>query len=265
VRAAAFLLLTALASPAAGAPDDAELVSAVQRGDRAEIEGAARRLGTKRLLAALRTKRRDLLYAALEAAPLAEVAWTLLPRLGELLYSPDRPVASRAARAAARLSQRYGPDALLREEAPPDEIAAVALTCAQAAKKRELWADVRVNALDCATSLAAALGEDAPAPAREAALALLDDADAQLRRAAVELLSPPASDETRRRLAALGRDSDATVAAAAVGALCMDDARTALKLLGTGAAARAGELARTPGLDRGTLANLRPCLARRAR
>ena len=262
MRIAATLFAALFATPATAAPGDAELVSAVQRGDRSEIEGAARRLGTKRLLSALRGKRRELLYAALEAAPVAEVAWTLLPRLGELLISPDRPVASRAARAAARLSHRYGPDALAREEAPPDEIAGVALTCAQAAKKRELWADVRVNALDCATSLAAALGDDAPPPAREVALALLDDADAQLRRAAVELLSPPASDETRRRLAGLARDPDATVAAAAVGALCVDDARTALRLLGSGAAARAGELARTPGLDRGTLANLRPCLAR---
>jgi len=261
----ALVLAAGTVSPVAAAPLEAELVRAVAGGDRSEIEQAARRMGVKRLLSALRGTRRDLLYAALEAAPLAEVAWTLLPRLCELMVSPDRPLASGAARAAARLSRRYGRDALLREEAPPDEIAGIAVACAQAAKKRQLWADVRVNALDCATALASALGEDAPEAARDAPVLLLDDADAQVRRAAVELLSPPGADDIRRRLAGLARDPDASVAAAAVGALCSDDARVALRLLGVGGASRAAELARSPGLDPGTLANLRPCLVRRRR
>jgi hypothetical protein len=191
----------------------------------------------------------------------------LLPRLGELMTSPDRPLAARAARAVARVTGRYGRDALIREEAPPDEMAHVAVTCAAAARRRELWADVRVHALECATALAGALGEDAPPSARGAAAALLEDGDAQIRRAAVELLAPPDSDETRRRLAELARDPDPSVAAAAVGGLCADDPRQALRLLGPNGPARAAELQKTPGLDAGTAATLEPCvtLGRRGR
>jgi hypothetical protein len=260
VRSAVLAVVLAATSSALAFPPDAELVTAVRGGDASEIERVARRFGAKRLLAALSSPGRDVLYAAIEAAPRADSAWTLLPRLGELMVSPDRPLAAGAARAAARVTRRYGRDALLREEAPPDEISRVAVTCAHAARKKELWADVRVHALECANALAGALGDDAPEAARGAALALLGDADAQLRRAAVELLAPPASDETRRKLATLARDPDATVAAAAVGALCADDPRGALRLLGQNGAARAAELERTPGLDKGTAATLRPCL-----
>lgn len=254
MRLVAAALIAATLAPVVPRVDD--LVGAMRAGDPELVEQVARRLGARRLAPALGGgASREARQAALHGAPHVDDAWALLPELARLAGEPDRPVAAAAARAAAAIARDLADRGPHDEDAPWDVLATAASGCAEVARRRAAWADVRVHALECAAGLAVALGRDAPAEAAGLARALLADAEPEVRLAALAYVG---AEEAGR---AAADDPDPAVAAAAAIAACADAPDDGGAALGSAGRARVRALALDPALEPGLVAALVPCLA----
>ncbi|HKE17143.1 MAG TPA: hypothetical protein VKB80_19855 [Kofleriaceae bacterium] len=230
-------------------PDLAALRAAFLSGAPDELARAGQRLSASRLTDVMARPDRELVLAAIGAAPsVPDPIWLLAP-LAEVARSPDRPLAAAAARAAARIAGDLDIDQLLEHDVPFDWVRArLAQYRAQAADAGR-WPDVRVSSLEVAAHLRRAEGarahaSDSPFDLRAA----LSDPEPELRRAALELtvgpLEAPAIEAIAARASA---DEDPAVVAAAAQALCEgldfgDEARPVLEALGKRGLARLREL-----------------------
>jgi hypothetical protein len=145
-----------------------------------------------------------------------------------------------AARSAHEIADRVVAERL---EVGADEIGEMRAACGGAARS-ELAADVRAEALVCAADLG------------EPAAPFASDGSPVVRAAAIALLAPFPDEATRLRLLAAVADPDAGVAAAALGALCVDDPRRTLREV---AAARLRALATDRTIDPGHAAQIARC------
>lgn len=223
-------------------PVEGELLKgAFLSGSTDDVERAARSAGVRRLTLALAGAASDrvLALAAAEGAPFAEDAvWLLVPLLAAA-RSPDRPLAVRAARAAARIAGSLDSSELVTSDVPPDWTRARIHELRALAADSARWTDVRVSALEAASHLHRSLEAEAgPADAPYDLAAAAVDPDPELRRAAFELLrSPLAPAELAIAANAVAADQDRVVALAAGQAACDglrfgDPARPVLAALG---------------------------------
>jgi hypothetical protein len=223
-------------------PVEANLLKgALLSGSSDDLERAAQNAGARRLSLALAAAGSDrlLAMAAADGAPFAEDAVWLLVPLTAAARSPDRPLAVRAARAAARVAGSVDASALLIDEVPPDWVRARIHDLRAVAADPARWTDVRVSALEAAARLHRALEKEAgPADAPYDLAATAVDPDPELRRAAYELLASPLRPaELAIAANAVAADPDRVVAMAAGQAACEglrfgDPARPVLAALG---------------------------------
>ncbi|HEY8144071.1 MAG TPA: hypothetical protein VIG06_15400 [Kofleriaceae bacterium] len=248
MRVGAALLAAAMAVGIAEAdtgmpqPVEAELLrGALLSGSSDEVERAARSAGSRRLSLALAGAGSDrvLAIAAADGAPFADDAIWLLVPLAAAARAPDRPLAVRAARAAARIAGAADPADLLQGDIPPDWTRARIHELRAIAADPGRWTDVRVLALEAAARLHKALESQAgPADAPYDLAATALDPDPELRRAAFELLGSPLKPaELAIAAKAVAADGEPTVALAAGLAACDglrfgDPARPVLAALG---------------------------------
>lgn len=262
-----------LAEADTGMPEavEAELLrGALLSGSTDEVERAARNAGSRRLSIALAGADSDrvLALAAADGAPFAEDAVWLLVPLAVAAGSPDRPLAVRAARAAARIAGTLDRTALLTADVPPDWTRARVHELRAIAADPSRWTDVRVLALEAAARLHRALELDAgPADAPYDLAATALDPDPELRRAAFELLgSPLRPAELAIAASAVARDGESMVALAAGQAACEglrfgDPARPVLAAIGAKGLVRLRALVANKALSPGARLGAARCLA----
>ena len=270
------LLLAALAGLAradTGTPPPVEadlLKGALLSGSSDDVERAARRAGVRRLALALAGAASDrvLALAAAEGAPFAEDAVWLLVPLASAARSPDRPLAVRAARAAARIAGSLDSSELVTGDVPPDWTRARIHELRAIAADPARWIDVRVSALEAASHLRRSLEAEAgPADAPYDLAVAAVDPDPELRRAAFELLrSPLAPAELAIVANAVAADPDRVVALAAGQAACDglrfgDPARPVLAALGAKGLLRLRGLVADKTLSSGARLGAARCLA----
>ncbi len=169
-----------------------DLGNAARRPDR--FADAAAELGAGRLSPWLTVGSHAERMTAILAAPLTrDGSWTLLEPLVADMASADRSIAASAGRSAATITARIDRDAIEHDDIPAPELAAAAIGCGAIARESDVWPDVRIDALACATSLAIALGADAPADVLALPKTLATDADPQIAEAArayADVLAP---------------------------------------------------------------------------
>jgi len=212
----------AASSLAADPPNQAalerRLVQSVGSQDPAILERAARRLGVAGLLRALDSSRRATVSAALEAAPLVQSAWLLLPRLVQQLgQQRARSLGSQAATAVLAITENLRLPDLERTEEVPVLMTDVSRSLTAVAADRRISLDIRVQTL-----LALAHLEDV-VPQRPSGplLGFLADPEERIREAAVELFAVGASAPALERLArVVTEDRSPRVARAAAVVLC---------------------------------------------
>jgi hypothetical protein len=216
---------------------EARLVAALGAKDAAVLERAARRLGVRGLLECLRSKRRQVVVAALEAAPLVEKSWILLAELVRLMSregSVERSLASKAASSCRAIAEDLRRSTLDLNEDGPDTLRFAASGLYRVASDLRVSIDVRVSAL---LALAQMTGV-ASVPASRLRL-LLADPDPRVREAAVELFAESSSTEALGWLAELvAGDTSLAVARAAASSLC---ARVPARRASRGSARKASE------------------------
>ncbi len=215
----------------------ASMTAAIDRGDLDEAARQGALAGPDAVARALDAAPRTTRLAGIVAAPAVEDRAELIPALVRLATGPDRRTAIPAARAARVIARdlRELPDDLAA-----DDISTWSIQLATLARDPDRFVEVRLAALDAASSLAhvldpGALGFDLPA--------LLADRDPAVRAAAIALVPQPTAEALRAPLAAaVAGDHDPDVALAAAQALCADliadPAGPILAVLGT------------PGLER---------------
>jgi hypothetical protein len=244
VTFAATAVATAAISGAADEPTD-ELVAAVaDASNPVAIDRAARRLSTRQLTDLIGMGRAGT-RAAVFAASLAIDSFALLSPLADIAGGYDRSLAVPAARAARAIAGELDTASVAELEIPRRTLAEAAVAWHRVARDRQVWADVRVSALEVARDLTALLSGDGSKPVIE----LVTDPDAEVRRAALELLeSPLAPARYPRVVDRLTGDSDPEVALAAAAALCFgvrfgDDAASIRAAAGEAGLERIAELA----------------------
>jgi len=195
--------------------------------DRGDIDEAARQgvlAGPVVIEQGLAAPDRPARLAAIAAAPHATDRLELLEALAAVAAGPDRRTAlpaARAARAIARDSRsRDLPDDLAAEE-----VAGWAAQWRALAADRERWIELRVIALDVATTLDPSTTLD------------FTDPDPAFRRAAIAVVPMPVPVTLRGPLATVvAKDTDPVVALAAAATLCadlaVDQAKPVLDALG---------------------------------
>jgi hypothetical protein len=257
----------AMVGAAAAGPDDL-LRDAFLAGSGDEVERAGRHAGARRLSIALAAGDRILAMAAADAAPAAEDAVWLLEPLAVAARSPDRPLALRAARAAARIGGDLDRGALLAGDVPLDWVRARIAELRAISADAGRWTDVRVSALEAAARLHRALDRDAgPADTPYDLAATATDPDPELRRAAFELLgSPLRPAELAIAARAVIGDKELAVAIAAGQAACEglthgDPARPVIAALGRKGLARLRLLVASKALSLGARRGAARCLA----
>ncbi len=277
MRGGAVLLAATLA---AGAPRadtgmapsvEADLLKgAFLAGSTDEVERAARSAGARRLTIALAGAAGDrvLALAAADGAPFAEDAVWLLPALVAAARSPDRPLAVRAARGAARIASALDSSELIMNDVPPDWTRARIHELRELAADSSRWVDVRVSLLEAAAHLRRALEAEAgPADAPYDLAAAAVDPDPEIRRAAFELLgSPLAPAQLAIAANAVAADPVPVVAIAAAQAACDglrfgDPARPVLAALGAKGLPRLRVLVADKALSAGARLGAARCLA----
>ncbi len=251
-------------------PVEADLLKgAFLAGSTDEVERAARSAGIRRLALALAGAASDrvLALAAAEGAPFAEDAVWLLQPLVSAARSPDRPLAVRAARAAARIAGALDSSELVSADIPPDWTRARIHELRAIAADPARWIDVRVSALEAAAHLRRSLEAEAgPADAPYDLAVAAVDPDPELRRAAFELLrSPLAPAELAIAANAVAADPDLVVALAAGQAACDglrfgDPARPVLAALGARGLLRLRALVANKTLSPGARLGAARCL-----
>lgn len=219
-----FVITIACPAVSAAAPSrqglQRRLVRALGHRDPAVLERAARRLGLAGMIAALDSPKtsRAVVWAIVEAAPLVEKSWLLLPRLVRLAgHVRDRALASRAATTVRDIAE----DLRLPLLEQTEEISPLLVEQWQALRRlaadRKVSLDVRVNAL----LALAQLGNVLPDRPTDSLLGFLDDPEPRMREAAVELFAvgaqSPALEQLARRVSS---ERSARVARAAAVVLC---------------------------------------------
>jgi hypothetical protein len=270
---AAAAALSAAVGPAAPASGDGgspagEPRRALLAGDWDDLARAGQRAGSRGLALDLAAPDRLTVLAAALAAPAADDAVWLLRPLARAARSPDRPIAAAATASAARIARRITPEAALDRDLPLDWLRARLADYRTVALDGGRWADVRVLALETATALSRALGEQAaPADAPYDPAALLADPDPEVRRAALELLPAPLRPADLAIAAgAVTRDADPLVAAVAGQIVCEglgagDPPRPVLAALGAAGLQRLRSLAGGSDLPHATRLAIARCLA----
>lgn len=250
-------------------PVEAELLrGALLSGSTDEVERAGRNAGARRLSLVLTGSDRVLAIAAADAAPFAEDAVWLLAPLAGAARSPDRPLAVRATRAAARIAGELDHGALLTDEVPPDWVRARIHELRAVGADAARWTDVRVSAIEAAARLHRALATDAgPGDAPYDLAAATADPDPEVRRAALELLpSPLRKAELAIAAKAVAEDREPMVALAAGQAACEglrlgDPAKPVMTALGGKGLARLRTLVADKTLSLGARMGASRCLA----
>jgi len=205
------------AQPAVQKALEQRLVRALGDPDPAHLERAARRLGLAGMIRGLGGSR-PVRRAILEAAPLLDRPWFLLPRLiGIMRDGRDRTMASRAAAAVLAITEGLRVPALERSE----EIASLRLQLSRGLQRvaghRDISLDVRVLAVLALAQIGDVVPERDPGPL----LAFLADPEPRMRETAVELFAAGAPAPVLARLARLvTEDRSMPVARAAAVALC---------------------------------------------
>ena len=202
------------------------LVHTLSARDPALFERAARRLGLAGMAAVLSRPRkwRHAFAAVLEAAPLMERGWVLLPSIVELMAGPDRSLATLAAAAAVGVTEELRlPDLERTGDGPAlagdtcDRSGTVCGTLLEVASNQSVSLDVRVRSVMALANLVAV---SLRSPERRL-LALLSDGEPRVRETAVEIFAARASGVAIARLSRLVReDPEPRVARAAAAALC---------------------------------------------
>jgi len=161
---------------------------------------------------------------------------------------PARLETPAAVRTAARVAHEVA-DRLYAErlEVAPDELLEMRAACAQAAASG-LPDETRADALACAADLG------------EPVAPFFSDASPVVRAAAVAMLAPFPDEAARLRLLATVDDTDPGVAAAALAALCADDAVRTLREV---APERVRALASDRSIDPGHAAQIKLCTAKK--
>lgn len=207
-----------------------DLARALEARDHGRLSRLGAAAGARGLQPALASAHRQVVIAAMAAAPDAEDGWALLEHLAGHAAGPDPVVSLAAAEAAGRIVARLSrdwEDIYRSREIPADALAHWQRTWHAIGVQHDRGSEVRVHALEVSTGLAALgrpaaamrAGRDSTAAAVLAALA--SDADASVRRAAFELLPHPLAPDARAIAArAAADDPDATVALAAAQVLC---------------------------------------------
>jgi hypothetical protein len=217
----------------------ASMTDAFDRGDVDEATRQGVLAGTVVVERGLATPSRLTQLAAIATVPHVEARAELLPALAAIAEDPDRRTAIPAARAARTIARE-----LAREELPDDldasDLAPWRARFDALARQHTAFIEVRVLALDTVASLAAAVDPTTLGFDLGAALA---DPDPALRAAAVALVPRPTPAAMQPTLAkAVLDDADTRVALGAAQALCGDDPKPAIALLGARGLARISTL-----------------------
>jgi len=243
------------------------LLGAYEHGRRDDVAHLGAHASVGELSGALASPDRGLRLAAIEASTSAGPdAWALLAPLAERARERDRRVAAAAARAAVRIATRIDRRQVLEWELPVDELNERLATWREIARDDHRWPDVRVLAMETATLLWTALGDDA----REAPFDLsisLADPEPEVRRAAIELLPIPLPAPLRAAVAErVTADPEPTVAIVAAQALCTvltveKDPSPLLAALGDGGLARIRALVLERDVPPAAVVDAARCLA----
>lgn len=197
-------------------PSAGDLVLAVRSGDEVEIERLGRRIGALKLERLAEKGKGAERTAALEALPLVEDAWAVLPDVARLVRDRDTEVAARAAEAARQVAEAMTPERKVMDEVPVDVPERSARELLADATSPALAPRLRIEALQALAALRGVTRVDDAAMMR-----LLADADPQIRHAAAEALAgAPAADAALANTVA--RDPARDVAAAAAASLCRE-------------------------------------------
>jgi len=193
--------------------------AAIERGD---IDEAARQgmlAGPAVIEEALAADDRPARLAAIAAAPSAPGRAELLEALARTAGGPDRRTALPAARAARTIARELA-TAELPDDLAPADVAAWRDAWGELATRADRWIELRVIALDVASTLDQCIGEGGSGIPLDVALA---DPDPAFRRAAVAGVPAPVPIAMRAQLvAAIVKDLDPDVALAAAQILCFD-------------------------------------------
>ena len=211
------IMPAAQAQPTAQKALEQRLVRALGDPDPALLERAARRLGLAGMIRGLQGSR-PVRRAILEAAPLLDRPWFLLPPLIAVMRDGrDRTMASQAAAAVLAITEGLRAPELERSE----EIAPLRLELSNGLRRvaadRAISLDVRVLAVLALAQIGDVVPERDPGPL----LAFLADPEPRIRETAVELFAAGAPAPVLARLARLvTEDGSMSVARAAAVALC---------------------------------------------
>jgi hypothetical protein len=228
------------------------LLEAATDADPAELERAALKLHEEVLVGAMGDLRREVRYAAVDAAPRGARPWGTFAVLVERLSDRDRETASRAAAALLELTDAFDPRTLAADGMDGSDVAPAVARATKVAGDPRLAADVRVAAIRVVARLEAV--------AKASALplvAITEDPDPAVRHAVLESLrawGPALRPHAAKLEAALRRDDDPRTVLLAAAAIC------AAAPLPEAVAARARSL-----LGRGRWSDrqlLEPCLER---
>jgi hypothetical protein len=190
-----------------------DLVKAAKKKDRAAIQRLSERAGAARLGEMLHRSDAGAVLAALAAIPLLREAPLLVGAVADLLDSADPAIAAGAARAVGTLLDGAVPQAMEEWEVPADVVTHACTSLRGLASRLEAPVPSRIAALEAvaqASTICTATGELAT---------LLRDPVPAVRRATALVLRPG----ERQAAAAYRdviRDSDPSVASAAVAAIC---------------------------------------------
>jgi hypothetical protein len=195
------------------------MTAALERGDLDEAARQGSLAGPVVVEHALESPARASKLAAIVAAPTVEDRAELLPALARAAASGDRRIAIPAAQAARTIAREVA-HRELADDLAADDVEQWRAAFETIARGGERFVEVRLAALDTASSLAHVADPAALGFTLEVVLA---DRDPAVRAAAVALVPQPAAAALRAPLAAaVIDDADAHVALVAAQALCAD-------------------------------------------
>jgi len=240
----------------------ADLTAAYLAGDRTEVDRPGECRGAAGLRTDLGSPDRLTVLTAIAAASAADDGWALLAPLAARANEPDRSIASRAARAAADIAGSLDRELMITHEAPPGPMRDVMADWLRIAFDADRWPDVRVRALEVASSLSQALGPDG---IELNWIQSISDDDPEMRRAALELAPTPISDDIADAAGKVLESDPSDDVAGVAGQILCDSLRERAwkqvqKRLGRGGMARIRKIAAATGQPSVVRAALADCL-----